>query len=120
MLRLLPGMPRRVVAIEAVGHVEADDYRDVLEPAVAAALETGEKVRFLYVLGPEFDGLSLGAGWEDTKVGIGHWSSWEKIAVVTDSDWISHAVRALGWMLPGEVRVFSTDAQGEATAWVSD
>ena len=119
MLKLLSGKPRNVVAIEAVGHVEAADYKDVLEPAVAAALETGEKVRLLYVLGPEFDGLSPGAGWEDTKVGIGHWNSWERIAVVTDRDWISHAVRALAWMLPGEVGVFSIDAQDDATAWVS-
>jgi hypothetical protein len=61
MLRLMSGMPPNVVAIEAVGHVEATDYQDVLEPAVAAALENGKKVRFLYLLGPEFDGLSLGA-----------------------------------------------------------
>jgi hypothetical protein len=119
VLRLLSEMPRNVVGVEAVGHVEAADYRDVLEPAVTSAIEQGEKVRLLYILGPEFDGFSPGAGWEDTKIGIGHWNSWERIAVVTDHDWISHGVKALAWMLPGQVRVFSTDSQNDATAWVS-
>lgn len=120
MLRLLSDLPPNVVGLEAVGRVEAKDYRDVLEPAVASALGSGEKLRLLYVLGAEFDGLTVGAGWEDTKVGLGHWDSWDRIAVVTDREWIAHAVKAVAWMLPGQVRVFSVSERDEATAWVTE
>jgi hypothetical protein len=118
MIKLLDGLPANVVGAEAIGHVEADDYHRVLEPAVAAALETNEKVRLLYVLGPEFEGYSAGASWEDTKLGISHWGAWERIALVTDHDWIAHAVKAFAWMLPGEVKVFGTDGRAEAEAWL--
>jgi hypothetical protein len=51
MIKLLTDLPDGVLGIEAVGHVEADDYANVVEPAVRAALEHSDKVRLLYVLG---------------------------------------------------------------------
>src|SRR6188472_1661708 len=88
MIRLLTDLPEGVVGIEAVGHVEADDYANVVEPAIQAALQHSDKVRLLYVLGEGFEGYSAAASWEDAKLGIGHWSAWERIAIVTDHDWI--------------------------------
>ncbi len=119
MIKLLTDLPAGVVGIEALGHVEADDYRVVVEPAVKAALEQSEKIRLLYVLGEGFDGYSAAASWEDAKLGIGHWGAWEKIAVVTDRGWLRDGVKAFGWMFPGEVQVFPTAEQETARAWVS-
>lgn len=119
MIELLAGLPEGVVGIVAVGHVEAEDYTDVVEPAVRAALQHSDRVSLLYVLGEGFEGYTAAASWEDAKLGIGHWSAWERIAIVTDRDWIRDAVKALGWMFPGEVRVFPTADQDGALAWVS-
>jgi hypothetical protein len=58
--------------------------------------------------------------WEDTKLGAGSLRSWERIAVVTDAEWIQHGVKAFGWMIPGEVRVFPGRDLDEATAWVTE
>lgn len=120
MIRLLTDLPEGVVGIEAVGHVEADDYANVVEPAVRAALEHSDKVRLLYVLGEGFEGYSAAASWEDAKLGIGHWSAWEKIAIVTDRGWIRDALKAFGWMFPGEVKVFAAGDQPAATAWLGE
>jgi hypothetical protein len=119
MIRLLTDLPENVVGAEAVGQVETADYTDVLEPAIAAALARTDKLRLLFILGSAFEGYSAGAAWADTRLGMGHWSQWERIAVVTDRDWISGTVKALSWMLPGDVRVFHTNARDEAIAWVS-
>jgi len=118
MLRLLEGLPANVVGIEAVGKVEADNYRTVLDPAVAKAAEGGSKVRLLYLLGAAFEGYSAGAAWQDTKLGAAHWSSWERVAVVTDHDAVAHAVKAFAWMIPGEVRVYGTGERSAAESWV--
>ncbi len=91
----------------------------MLDPAVDAALRHRDKIRLLYVLGEEFDGYSAGAAWEDTKLGISHWSAWERIAVVTDRRLIGDSVKAFGWMLPGEVKVFGTADRTDAIAWVT-
>lgn len=119
MIRLLPDLPQNVVGAEAVGRLESADYLDVLEPAVDGALKRNDRLRLLLVLGAEFEGYSAGAAWEDTKLGIGHWSAWERIAVVTDRNWISDTIKALSWMLPGEVRVFRTEQRDEAVSWIS-
>jgi len=119
LISVLTDLPPNVVGFEAVGHVSADDYRRVLEPAVAAALQETDKLRLLYVLGEKFEGYSAGAAWQDTKLGISHWSSWERIAVVTDSALVRDGVKALAWIVPGEVRVFSIDERDDARTWVS-
>jgi hypothetical protein len=119
MLHVLAGLPPNVVGIEAVGRVSAEDYGEVLEPAIERALASHEKLRLLYVLGETFEGYSAGAAWEDTKLGIGHWGAWERIAVVSDGEWIRNAIKAVAWMLPGDVRVFPLAARDDAIAWVS-
>ena len=119
MIELLTDLPDHVVGIEAVGHVEAEDYRSVVEPAVRAALERSEKIRLLYVLGERFEGYSAAASWQDAKLGIEHWSAWERIAVVTDRDWVRDAFKALGWLFPGDVRVFPTADRAAADTWVT-
>lgn len=118
MLQTLSGLPDGVVGIEAVGEVEADDYERVLVPAVEAALAEHRTVRLLCVLGDRFDGYSTGAMWADTKLGFEHLRRWERMAVVTDKEWIGHAVKAFGWLMPGEVRVFPTAERAEAEAWI--
>lgn len=119
MIRMIEGLPQNVIGFEAVGQVDAGDYQTVLDPAVDAALESNDKLRLLYLLGSEFTGYTGGAMWEDTKVGIGHWSVWEKIAIVTDTGWVADGIKFFGWMLPGEVKVYATDQLDDAKAWVT-
>ena len=110
MIQVIDGLPSNVVGFKAVGDIDAGDYKDTLDPAIDEALQVHDKIRLLYVLGDEFDDYSGGAMWEDTKLGLRRWSSWEKIAVVTDEDGISRGIKAFGWMVPGEVKVFATSA----------
>jgi len=119
MIEVLPDLPGNVVGVEGVGTVGAEDYQKVLIPAVESALQTHERIRLLYLLGDRFDGLSGGAAWADAKLGIEHLRAWELMAVVTDVEWIGHALKAVGWMIPAEIRVFSTAERAAAEAWVT-
>jgi hypothetical protein len=119
MLELIEGLPDGVVGVRAVGEVDDDDYEDVLEPAIEAALEGRDKIRFLYVLGEEFSGYEADAMWEDTKLGVKTFNSYERMAVVTDAVWVRRAVKAFGWLLPGELRVYHLDGLDEARAWIT-
>jgi hypothetical protein len=120
MIRLLDDVPANVLGVEATGTVTDEDYESVLVPAVRARLDAGEKLRFVYVLGAGFDGWTMGAMWEDAKLGVGDLTKWEKVAVVTDKDSIRHMVKAFGWMMPGDARVFELDELADATAWAAD
>jgi len=117
MIKVLDDMPPGTVGLEAVGKVSADDYRDVLAPAVQDALARKD-VRLLYVLGKDFDSYAASAAWEDTKLWAGHLRSWKRIAIVSDADWLEHSLRTFGWMVPGELKVFETDELTEAKRWL--
>ena len=111
--------PDGVLAFRAVGRVAKADYDDVLEPAVEAMIAERDELRLVYVLGAEFEGYAMGAGLEDAKLGLGHLSKWKRIAVVSDRDWVRHGVGTLGWMMPGDVRVFPEAELEGALRWAA-
>lgn len=119
MLEVLQGFPDNVLGIKAIGEVEDDDYDDVLVPAIEDRLGRHDKIRLLYVLGPEFESYEAGAVWEDAKLGMKTFTSYERIAVVTGSSLIRRSIKAVGWLMPGEVRSFTDDELDEATTWIS-
>lgn len=118
MIEMLEGFPDGVVAAVAKGRVTQRDYAEVLVPAVEAAFGRRQKVRCYYELGGEFLAMDPGAMWEDFRVGFGHLSSWERIAVVTDVDWIRLAINVFRFLLPGEIRTFPTSETAEARRWI--
>ena len=95
MIQKIQDMPSGCLGFEAVGEVDANDYRDTLIPAVDRALAERGKVRFLYLIGSRFERYSSGAAWEDAKLGLEHFTNWERCAIVTDLDWMDHLVRGL-------------------------
>lgn len=118
MIERLSGLPDHVIGFSAHGQVTAQDYAQHVVPAVEEALAGHDKVRLLYQLGEDFDGFDAGALWEDTKVGLGHLAAWERIALVTDVGWLRSAAKAMGFMMPGEVRVFANAELGSARNWL--
>ena len=76
------------------------------------------KVRLYYQINPDFSGIEMGAAWDDFKVGMHHLTRWERMAVVTDVDWIRYAIRAFGFIMPGNLRIFPLAEQAQARAWI--
>lgn len=122
MVEAIADMPPGTIGFRASGELTRDDYTQVLEPAIAAAVETGD-VRMLYEVGPEFEHLTPGALWEDAKTGVsqipGHLGAWKRTALVTDVGWIVNAMKLFAWMAPGEVAVFPRAELDQAKAWVA-
>ncbi|HEY1273529.1 MAG TPA: STAS/SEC14 domain-containing protein [Thermoleophilaceae bacterium] len=123
MIEPLPDMPEGTLGFRASGDVTREEYERVLLPPLREALERGDEVRLLFQMGPEFGRFTPGALMADTKtgltLGLGHLRSWRRCALVTDVDWIRHTVELLGWMTPGELRLFGHDELDDAKAWVA-
>src|SRR5262245_52692216 len=105
MLEPIPGLPEGVLGFEARGHLEASDYTDVLMPAVRGLIDLGERVRIVLVF-ERFEGMSASAAWQDIKFGVEYLSRWERVALVTDLDWMITVASLFGWMTPGEFKRF--------------
>jgi len=119
MITVIPGLPGNVLGFSASGKVTASDYETVLVPAVEAKLQGERKLRLLYHLGADFDGFAAGAMWADAKLGLQDPSAWERIALVTDVEWLRIAAHVFGFAMPGHVRVFSNTELSDATKWVT-
>jgi hypothetical protein len=120
MIEQIKDLPDNVLGFSAKGVVTGSDYETVIVPAVKAALSKNQKVRFLYHIGEDFSRFDATAIWEDTKVGLKNLSSWERIAVVTDIEWVRMAVQMFSFLLYGSVRVFHNGEMPTARHWVSE
>jgi len=118
MIEALKGFPAKVLAFACKGHVTKRDYETVLVPAVEAALKQQGKVRLYYQIDPDFTGIAPGAMWDDFKVGMEHLLRWERIAVVTDVDWIRYTFRAFSFVIPGVAKVFRVAEEAKAREWI--
>ena len=112
-------MPPGVLGLEAVDDVEKEDYEDVIVPAIEATVSEHGRVRLVYVLGPEFDDYEGEAVWEDLKLGLGHATSFERIAVVTDARWAGPAIKVFSILWPGQARAFPLAELEPAKRWAS-
>jgi hypothetical protein len=119
MLELIEGLPDNVIGVRAIGDVEDDDYDDVLVPAIDDRRSRHDKIRLLYVFGPEFTGYDADAMWADTKLGAKTFTAYDKLAIVTDAAWLRRTIKAVGWMMPGEVKVFGVEALDAAKEWIT-
>ncbi len=121
MVEPIADMPAGTHGFRLSGRLTHDEYFQILNP-IQEQLERGDKVSFLIETAPDFHGLEMSAMWEDVKraptLGVKHRDQWERLAVVTDTDWMRHAMTAFGWLMPGELRVFQPGELEQAKAWV--
>jgi hypothetical protein len=120
MIQLIEGLPDAVVGLEAVGEVESADYDLIAAPAVRDALERHPKIRLIHVLDERFTGYTTGGAWQDAVLGLAHPRSFDRIAVVTDSESIRRLVTVAGWSIPGELQLFPNREREQAEAWASE
>ncbi len=115
MIELIEGLPKNVVGISVRGRVTRQECHDILTPAVEKSLKWRDKMRLYYELNSRFPG----AAWDDLDLGIEHATRCERIAIVTDIAWVRLTVRAIRFLIPGEIRVFATIEAPEGRAWIA-
>jgi hypothetical protein len=81
-------------------------------------LKQHDKLKLLFVAGPYFDSYSAGAMWDDARFGLAHITTFSKLALVTDHDWLRHSVKLFGALMPTEIMVFSMTELDDARAWI--
>jgi len=121
MIELLPDMPAGVTGFRVSGRLRGEDLRD-FKPAMDDLVKSGE-IRIVEVIEPDYEGFGPGGLVEDLKLGLGalihHHSAFKRIAVVSDRDWVAHALHAFAWMVPGELALFGLDEIERAKEWAA-
>ena len=121
MIELMPDMPAGVTGIRVSGRLRGEDLRE-FKPAMDDLAKSGE-IRIVEVIEPDYEGFGPGGLVEDLKLGLGalihHHSAFKRIAVVSDKDWVAHALHAFAWMVPGELALFGLDEVERAKEWAA-
>jgi hypothetical protein len=118
MLEKLNDLPNGIEGLKAVGKVSKEDYEQVFEPILDEARRQGRRIRFLYDLGPNFEGLTAGGAWEDAKIGLRSMRLFDGCAIVSDIGWIREPARLIGFMMPCPVKVFGNHERAKAIEWL--
>jgi hypothetical protein len=117
---VMQGLPAGVVGVTVRGVINARDYAETIAPLIEAAAQAGRKIRLVYQIGREFEAYTPGAVWSDARVGLMHLSDFARVAVVSDIEWIRHAVRAFAPLIPGDVHVFANAELDAAKTWAAE
>lgn len=120
MIQIHPVTESGIFEIHLTETLTEADYADILTPALDAALSDHDRVRMLVVIGPEFRDFTAGAAWADARLGLRHWSGFDRIAVVSDLDWTKTAVRFVGFAFPGPVDTFDMNELDDARRWLTE
>ncbi|TWF75475.1 SpoIIAA-like protein [Pseudonocardia hierapolitana] len=120
MFERISGMPTGTFGFEAVGKVDDDDVEDTVGPVLRNHIAQGGKVRVLYLLGPRMRKYEADAFGEEVRSVARHPSAYEKVAVVTDEEWLRPALRLLSVLAPGQIRGFPVSALEAAKSWLAE
>ena len=120
MLRRLTDMPTGTIGFEAVGEVEDDDWERSVEPQLRQTIADGDRVRLLYVLGPRSGEVDDDAMHAEAGFHARHLKAYERLAVVTDEEWVRPALRGLSFLLPGQARAFPVSSLEAAKTWLAE
>ena len=119
MIKIMMNETDNILALEAIGQVTGDDYDSIVIPAIENKVEQQGKIRVLYELGSQFSGFNFAALWKDAKVGFQHLTDFEKIALVSDIQWIRIMTKLIGSIWPCPVKVFQNNQLTQAQEWVT-
>lgn len=119
-MEIIPGLPENVVAVTVSGILTGEDYEKVLVPAIEGKVQKYGKIRLLYQLSEKYEGFDDKAMLEDVRFDIKYLAKFEKIAFISNVDWIINSIKVFKFIIPGSVRTYRNEELPEAKAWISE
>ncbi|MFZ2101096.1 MAG: STAS/SEC14 domain-containing protein [Oricola sp.] len=119
MIEFMDESTGKFVGIRASGKLTDADYKNILIPRVETLLGEHGKLDILFLFDEDFQGWDLHAAWDDMSFGMSHSAGFEKLAVVGGPAWVSRGIKALAFLLKGEVRTYPADKLEAAWEWIA-
>ena len=88
MIQPINNLPANMVGFRAIGDVTKDDFTNVIIPQVNKLVEKTGKLNYLLVLEDSPKEWTAGAWLQDAMMGIKNLTTWNRAAMVTDSEGI--------------------------------
>jgi hypothetical protein len=109
---------QNLIIVEAQGKITKEDYLINLRPILDQIKDEGKKVKLLFRTDSDFAGYTSGAALEDFKLGIYHFNTVEKCAIVSDINWIKNICNFFRPLIPCPIKIFSNKEFEAAKSWL--
>lgn len=120
MLQQIQTLPAHVAGVHATGEVTQYDMETVLIPLLDSLVERKDKINYILVLETPVQNFTLGAWWDDLKLGLKNFTHWNRIAIVSDQKAVEYFSDVFRFFVPGKSKGFSLDELQEAYNWISE
>lgn len=120
MLQQIQNLPAHVAGVHATGEVTKEDMETVLIPLLDSLVERKDKINYILVLETPVQNFTLGAWWDDLKLGLKNFTHWNRIAIVSDQKAVEYFSDVFRFFVPGKSKGFSLDELQEAYDWISE
>ncbi|TCS86303.1 SpoIIAA-like protein [Anseongella ginsenosidimutans] len=120
MLRLLSEYPDDVVAYEATGRVNHAEYERIVMRRVDQVAARYGKINFIVVLKTKMERYSAAALLDYLLISFRHFSKWNRMAIVSDEDWVRNVYSWLSPLFLGAIRSYCLSGLDEARQWIID
>ncbi|GIU05643.1 STAS/SEC14 domain-containing protein [Shewanella morhuae] len=118
MLAVSMGHADDILVIVASGCVSREDVESNLIPAIEPKLQDHASIRLWYEFTSEFEGISVGALWDDAVLGLFHFSDFSRAVMLVNDVRMNTMVATLACMLPCPVKVFAIHENLPAKVWL--
>ncbi|MFT3701080.1 MAG: STAS/SEC14 domain-containing protein [Agriterribacter sp.] len=119
MIVKIENTPDNMIGFQALNNVTSDDFETLVLPEVKALVDRTGKLNYLMVIDTDLSNFTAGAWWQDALLGLKNFGSWNRAAILSDSDGIKTFTNIFSIVMPGEFKGFSKDQLEEAVVWVS-
>lgn len=103
------------IAVTVMGQFTLADYRE-FEEAVCRGIEFRDKVNVLFDL-RDMLSYSVDVAWEEIKFSREHRNDFDRVAILTSSEWVAWSMWINRFFMSADIRVFE-DLEA-AQAWVA-
>jgi len=118
MIEIMPETEDNILVVKATKTLTRQDYEDIFIPQLKLQIDKFGKIRVLIYLDDNFNGWELGAAWDDAVFGVQHRHDFEKVAVVSDKNWVEWATKFGAYFMDGQVATYSLVEFQKAVIWV--
>ncbi|MGN7785839.1 STAS/SEC14 domain-containing protein [Niabella sp. 22666] len=120
MISIIDDVPGHVIAFRATGTVSADDFKDILLPAVEKHLEVFSDLNYMLVIDTDLSNFTIGSWIQNVSLGLQQLKNWRKAAIICDVKFVKVVTDTIFKVMPGEFKVYEHERYDEALVWVSN
>jgi len=119
MIQRINSLPENMVGFRAVGEITADDFDQIVLPAVKETVEKTGQLNYMLVIDTSLENFTAGAWIKDAILGIKNLTKWHRAAIVSDSAAIKKFTDFFSVLIPGEFKGFPHESLQDAIDWTS-